>query len=201
VTGLGRKAVEQSPHLEAFRKRGFNVLFLIDPVDEWVVKSLTTFDKKRLVSVAHGDIDLGEEPEAKEPEEDVSAAVVAVKNALGDRVKDVRISKRLTDSASVLVAAEGDPGANFERIMRMVDQAAAPETRRILELNASHAVVKNLARLVKKEPLSPRVGEWSELLFDQALLAEGVVQDPAKLVKRIQDLLTQASEAALKGAS
>jgi molecular chaperone HtpG len=116
-------------------------------------------------------------------------------------VKDVRVSRRLTDSASVLVAAEGDPGANFERIMRMVDQATAPETKRILELNPAHAAVQNLAALVKKDPLSPRVGEWSELLFDQALLAEGVVQDPAKLVKRIQDLLTQASEAALKGVS
>lgn len=197
VTGMGRRAVEQSPHLEAFKKRGYDVLFLIDPVDEWVVKSLTTYEKKRLQSVAHGDIDLGEEPEQKKDEAEVGGAVEAVKKALGDRVKDVRLSKRLTDSASVLVADSGDPGANFERIMRMVDQNAAPETRRILELNPSHPIVKNLSALAARDASSPRLGEWSELLLDQALLAEGVVEDPAKLVKRIQDLLTQVSGAAV----
>jgi molecular chaperone HtpG len=200
VTGVGRRGVERSPHLEAFRKRDWNVLFLIDPVDEWVVKSLVNYDKKRLQSVAHGDLDLGAEPETekKEAEVDVSAAVVAVKNALGDRVKDVRISKRLTDSASVLVAGEGDPGANFERILRMVDQNSAPETTRILELNPAHPIVKNLAAFAAQEPLSPRLGDWAELLLDQALLSEGVVQEPAKLVKRIQDLLTEVSGAALR---
>jgi molecular chaperone HtpG len=199
VTGLGRKAVEQSPHLEAFKKRGYDVLFLIDPVDEWVVKSLVNYDKRRLQSVAHGDLDLGEEPEKKEDEAEVAPAVEAVKKALGDRVKDVRASKRLTDSASVLVAEAGDPGANFERIMRMVEQNAGPETKRILELNPSHPIVKNLAAVVKRDAGSPRIAEWSELLLDQALLAEGVVQDPAKLVKRIQDLLTQVSGAAVQG--
>jgi molecular chaperone HtpG len=199
VTGVGRRAVEQSPHLEAFKKRGLNVIFMIDPVDEWVVKSLVNYDKKRLHSVAHGDLDLGEEPENKQEQDEVSGVVEAVKAALGDRVKDVRLSKRLTDSASVLVAAEGDPGANFERIMRMVDQAAAPETTRILELNPGHPIVKNLATLAKRDAASPRIGEWSELLLDQALLAEGVVQDPHQLVKRIQDLLTQVSGAAVAG--
>jgi molecular chaperone HtpG len=202
VTGLGRRAVEQSPHLEAFRKRGYDVLFLIDPVDEWLVKSLVNFDKKTLRSVAHGDIDLGEAPaeQAKEDAE-VSAAVEAVKKALGDRVKDVRVSHRLTDSASVLVAAEGDPGANFERIMRMVDQNTAMETKRILELNPSHPIVKNLAVLAGREPDSAKIAAWSELLLDQALLSEGVVQDPARLVKRIQELLTESSEAAVRGAA
>lgn len=202
VTGVGRRAVEKSPHLEAFQKRGWDVLFLVDPVDEWVVKSLVNYDKKRLQSVAHGDLELGPEPESegkKDEEVDVSAAVEAVKKALGDRVKDVRISKRLTDSASVLVAVEGDPGANFERILRMVDQTqTGPETKRVLELNPAHSIVKNLAAFAAREPESPRLGEWAELLLDQALLAEGVVQDPAKLVKRIQDLLTEVSGAALK---
>jgi molecular chaperone HtpG len=197
VTGLGRRAVEQSPHLEAFKKRGFNVLFLIDPVDEWVVKSLVNYDKRALRSVAHGDIDLGDAPEQAQEEAAVSSAVAAVKKALGDRVKDVRASKRLTDSASVLVADEGDPGANFERIMRMVDQSTHTETKRILELNPSHPIVKNLALLATRAPESPQVGAFAELLLDQAMLSEGVVQDPASLVKRIQDLLTQASDAAV----
>ncbi|MFO0758914.1 MAG: molecular chaperone HtpG [Byssovorax sp.] len=194
VTGLGRRAVEQSPHLEAFRKKGYDVLFFIDPIDEWVAKSLFDFDKKRLKSVAHGDIDLGVDKDKPE-EEDVSAAVLAVKTALGERVKDVRISHRLTDSASVLVAAEGDPGANFERIMKMMDKDT-PAAKRILELNAGHPIVKNLAALAKKSPDAAKVTEFAELLFDQALLAEGVVEDPAKLVRRIQALLTEVSAAA-----
>jgi len=196
VTGVHRKAVEHSPHLEAFKKRGYDVLFLIDPIDEWFVKSVLEFDKKPLRSVAHGDIDLGPEPEEAPKAETVDDAVKAVKETLGDRVKDVRASKRLTDSASCLVAAEGDPGANMERILRMVDQAA-PERKRILELNPSHPIIQNLAALAKKEPGSDRVKSWSEMLYDQALLAEGVVEDPATLVKRIQDLLTQVSQAAV----
>jgi molecular chaperone HtpG len=198
VTGLGRRAVEQSPHLEAFRKRGYDVLFLVDPIDEWLVKSLADFEKRKLKSVAHGDVDLGDEPDKPAAETDeTEVAVQAVKKALGDRVKDVRTSRRLTDSASCLVAAEGDPGANFERIMRLMDQAST-ESRRILELNPAHPIVKNLSALAKREPESPRVATWAELLLDQALLAEGVVSDPAQLVKRVQDLLTEVSSAAVK---
>lgn len=198
VTGLGRRAVEQSPHLEAFRKRGYDVLFMVDPVDEWVVKTLNEFDKRRLKSVTHGDVDLGGEPEkADQPDESVNEAVAAVKTALGDQVKDVRVSRRLTDSASCLVAADGDPGANLERIMKMIDQNAE-ESKRILEINPGHPVVKNLNILAKREPGSARIQQWSELLLDQALLVEGVVQEPAKLVKRIQELLVEVSGAAVK---
>ena len=196
VTGVGRRAVENSPHLEAFKKRGYDVLFLVDPIDEWFVNAVTEFEKKPLRSVAHGDLDLGPEPEAPPPAEEAESAVVAVKEALGDRVKEVRVSKRLTDSASCLVAAQGDPGANMERILKMVDQEA-PERKRILELNPTHPIIKNLGTLARKEPGSDRIRMWSELLYDQALLAEGVVEDPAKLVRRITDLLTQVSSASV----
>jgi molecular chaperone HtpG len=197
VTGMGRRAVEQSPHLEAFRKRGYDVLFFIDPIDEWVSRALFNYEKKNLKSVAHGDVDLGEDKtEDAKPEEDVGAAVAAVKKALGDKVKDVRVSKRLTDSASVLVAAEGDPGANFERIMRMMEKEGV-SAKRILELNASHPIVKNLSALAARDADAPQLGQWAEMLFDQALLAEGVVEDPAKLVKRFQDLLIEVSNAAV----
>ncbi|AKT44177.1 molecular chaperone HtpG [Chondromyces crocatus] len=202
ITGLGRAAVERSPHLEAFRKRGYDVLFLTEPVDEWVVKSMDEFDKHRLKSVTHGDVDLGEEAEdekKKDEAEAIESALKAVKEALGDRVKEVRASRRLTDSASCLVSAEGDPGANFERILKMMDQApgALKESKRILELNPAHPIVKNLSKVAEREPSSERVKQWAELLHDQALLAEGVVEDPAKLVAKIQDLLTQVSSAAV----
>ncbi|HEY4118860.1 MAG TPA: molecular chaperone HtpG [Byssovorax sp.] len=195
VTGLGRRAVEQSPHLEGFKKRGFDVLFLTDPVDEWVVQALTEYDKKKLKSVAHGEVDLGDAPADEAKQAEIGAAITAVKRALGDRVKDVRASRRLTGSASVLVAAEGDVGANMERILKMTGQGGA-EAKRILELNPDHAAVKNLAVVAAREPESARVSAWSELLYDQALLAEGVVEEPAKLVRRIQDLLVEVSTAA-----
>ncbi len=193
VTGLGRKAVESSPHLEAFRKKGYDVLFFTDAVDEWVAQGLWEYDKRKLKSVTHGDIDLGESKEEEaQKEEDISKAVEAVKGALTDVVKDVRVSKRLTDSASCLVADEGDPGANMERIMRMMD-GNTQERKRILELNPSHAFVKNLSHLAEKDPSSDTVREYAGLLYDQALLAEGVVNDPAKLSKKLGDLLADVS--------
>jgi len=171
------------------------VLLLTDPVDEWVVQSLTEFDKRRLKSAAHGDVDLGDESD-KKAEESVAPALAAVKAALGDKVKDVRFSRRLTDSASCLVAEEGDPSANMQRIMKMLD-AAAEESPRILELNPSHPIIQNLSALAAGDPGEGRVKQWSELLYDQALLAEGVVKEPALLVKRIQALLTEVTNAAV----
>jgi molecular chaperone HtpG len=203
VTGASRRAIENSPHLEALKKRGYDVLFLTDPIDEWLTQALTEFDGHALKSITHGEVDLGDVPDeesdkAKKDDAHAAAAVAAVKSALGDKVKDVRLSRRLTDSASCLVAAEGDLGANLERIMKMIDKNATESTR-ILELNAAHPIVQNLSTLAEREPASPKVQAWSELLLDQALLAEGVVQDPAELVKRLQAVLVDASSAALKG--
>ena len=195
ITGPSRRAVEEGPHLEALKKRGFDVLFFTDPVDEWVAQSLHEFDKRRLKSAVHGDVDLGEETDEK-AKEGVAGVLPLVKDALGAKVKDVRFSRRLTDSASCLVADEGDPSANMQRIMRMLD-ANAEESTRILELNPSHAIIKNLAALSARDPGSERFKQWSELLFDQALLAEGIVKDPTDLVKRIQTLLTEVTTAAV----
>ncbi|MRG95282.1 molecular chaperone HtpG [Polyangium spumosum] len=198
LTGTSRRALEKSPHIEAFKKRGYDVLLMTEPVDEWVVQSLTEYDKRRLRSIAHGDIDLGDKDEKADElaGEQIKSAVSAVKSTLGDRVKDVRASRRLTDSASCLVAAEGDLGVNMERIMRMMGEDA-PQAKRILELNPESPIVKNLSALAEKDPSAEPIKLWSELLYEQALLAEGVVTDPAKLVKHIQDLLTQASTAAV----
>ncbi len=206
ITGPSRQALEQGPHLEAVRKRGFDVLLLAHPVDEWVVQSLTEFDKRRLKNIAQGDVDLGDEPSSDQDKgaaatgaaagspQDVAGAIAAVKAALGDRVKDVRVSKRLTDSASCLVTPDGHAGANMERIMRMMD-GTTEESPRILELNPKHPVVRNLHLLAEREPTSARVAQWAELLLDQALLAEGIVKDPVHLVKRIQELLVEVSSA------
>jgi molecular chaperone HtpG len=195
ITGPSRHAVEGGPHLEALKKRGYDVLFFTDPVDEWVAQSLHEFDKRRLKSAVHGDVDLGEEPDEK-AKEGVAGVLPVVKDALGAKVKDVRFSRRLTDSASCLVADEGDPSANMQRIMKMLD-ANAEESTRVLELNPAHAIIKNLAALSASDPSSERIKQWSQLLFDQALLAEGIVKDPMDLVKRIQMLLTEVTTAAV----
>jgi molecular chaperone HtpG len=196
LTGPSRKSLEQSPHIEAFKKKGFDVLFLTDPVDEWFVQSMQDYDKRKLRSIAHGDIDLGddEKKDAEKANEEIKSAVEAVKKALGDRVKDVRASRRLTNSASCLVASEGDMGVNMERIMRIMGEDA-PKAKRILELNPENAIVKNINTLAQRDGDSERVNLWAEMLYEQALLAEGVVNDPAKLVRNIQELLTQASTA------
>jgi molecular chaperone HtpG len=198
ITGPSRKSLEQSPHIEAFKKRGFDVIFLIDPVDEWFVQSFHEYEKRKLRSVAHGDVDLGDEEkkDVEKASEEIKSAVEAVKKTLGDRVKDVRASRRMTNSASCLVATEGDMGVNMERIMRIMGEDA-PIGKRILELNPDNPIVKNLNTLAERDASSERIALWAEMLYEQALLAEGVVTDPAKLVRNIQDLLTQASTAAV----
>jgi molecular chaperone HtpG len=195
IAGPSRRAVEEGPHLEGLTKRGYDVLFFIDPVDEWVAQSLHEFDKRKLKSAVHGDVDLGGETDEK-AKQDVAGVIPLVKAALGAKVKDVRFSRRLTDSASCLVAEEGDPSANMQRIMKMLD-ASAEESPRVLELNPAHPIIKNLGALGTSDPQSARIKQWSQLLFDQALLAEGIVKDPTDLVKRIQSLFTEATTAAV----
>jgi molecular chaperone HtpG len=197
ITGPNRRAVEEGPHLEGLKKRGYDVLFFTDPVDEWLAQALIEFDKRRLKSAVHGDVDLGDDATDEKAKEDVAGVVALVKAALGAKVKDVRFSRRLTDSASCLVADEGDPSANMQRIMKMLD-AKAEESTRILELNPAHVIIKNLSALATSDPSSERIQQWSELLFDQALLAEGIVKDPIDLVRRIQSLLTEVTTAAVK---
>jgi len=198
ITGQDRAHLERSPHLEVFRDKGIDVLLLTDPIDEWVVQALPKYEGLPLESVVHGKLELGDQEERSEDEQKrLDAAVSAVSEVLGDRVAEVRLSKRLKETASCLVSRQGDPGANMERIMRVLDDRAT-ERKRILELNPSHPVVHNLAVQVEKDPTSSNVALWSELLLDQALLSEGVVEDPASLVKRIQQLLVDNTSAAVE---
>ncbi len=208
LTGPSLAALQSSPHLEVFKRKDVEVLLMADPVDEWVVGSLDKFMGYGLESVAHGTIDLESvaEPAKAEgaqdkPEESASpqldACLSAIRAALGDRVKQVRISKRLTESPSCLVSDEGDMSPHMERVMRMLDrEVEAP--KRILEINAAHPVVKNLVGLVEANAQSEEVKTFSEVLLDQALLAEGIVPDPASLLKRMQRVLTLASESVKK---
>ncbi|NOQ94907.1 MAG: molecular chaperone HtpG [Methylophaga sp.] len=192
ITAESFAAAKNSPHLEVFRKKGIEVLLLADRVDEWLTNSLTEFDDKQLQSVAKGDLDLGEledEAEKKAQEEtdkNFEDLVGRVKTTLGDKVKDVRITHRLTDSPACLVADDNDMSANLERMLKAAGQQTGPDTKPIFELNPEHPMVERL----KAESDDSRFADWSSILFDQALLAEGgSLEDPASYVKRLNELL------------
>ncbi|OFZ98150.1 MAG: molecular chaperone HtpG [Betaproteobacteria bacterium RIFCSPLOWO2_02_FULL_62_17] len=193
VTADSFLAAKNSPHLEALRKRGVEALLLFDKVDEWAVAHLTEFEGKQLVSVAKGNLDLGpleDEAEKKEQEkksDEFKDLTMRLKDALGDLVQEVRVTHRLTSSPSCLVVDEHDMSGNLARILKAAGQKV-PASKPILEINPSHPLVERL----KEE--KQRFGDWSRLLFDQALLAEGgTLEDPAGFVKRTNELLLEMS--------
>jgi len=193
VTADSFNAARNSPHLEVFRKKGIEVLLLSDRVDEWVVGHVTEFDGKTLVSVAKGGLDLGaleDEEEKKERESETSELsdlIGRIKASLGDRVKDVRVTHRLTESPACLVADEHDMSGNLARLLKAAGQPA-PAMKPILEINPKHPVVQRLKSEEKK------FDDWSAVLLDQAVLAEGgQLDDPATFVKRINALMLEMS--------
>ncbi|OFA07854.1 molecular chaperone HtpG [Duganella phyllosphaerae] len=194
VTADNYVAAKNSPHLEIFRKKGVEVLLLTDRVDEWMLSFLTEFDGKELVSVAKGGLDLGaleDEAEKKEHEETQTSyqdLVGKMKEALADKAKDVRVTFRLTDSPACLVADENELSGNLLRMLKAAGQNA-PESKPILEINPDHPLVQRL----KAEDVASSFADWANILFDQALLAEGgSLADPASFVKRLNELLLSA---------
>lgn len=196
VTAETFNAAKNSPHLEVFRKKGIEVLLLTDRVDEWVVSHLAEFDGKSLVSVAKGGLDLGKLEDAAEKKEQEKDAdefkelTEKIAKSLTERVKEVRVTHRLTDSPACLVADEHDVSGNLARILKAAGQSA-PMAKPILEINPKHPVV---LRLKYEEA---KFDDWSAVLFEQALLAEGgQLDDPASFVKRINDLMLSMTQKA-----
>ncbi|SCU74811.1 molecular chaperone HSP90 family [Cupriavidus necator] len=191
VTADTWSAAKNSPHLEVFRKKGIEVVLLTDRVDEWMLSFLREFDGKELVSVARGDLDLGkladdaEKAEQEKAEADWKDVVERAKGVLDGKAKDVRVTLRLTASASCLVSDEGDMSGYLQRLLKQAGQKA-PDAQPILELNPEHALVQKLRDLPEGDAFSDRV----QVLFDQALLAEGgMLDDPAAYVQRVNKLL------------
>ena len=187
VTAETFLAAKGSPHLEIFGQRGIEVLLLSDRVDEWLVANLREFEGKPLASVARGELGLdkikGEDATKGHEVGRYKDLLVGLKRALADRVKDVRVSQRLTESPSCLIADEHDLGGNLARILKAAGQKV-PASKPILEVNPEHAIVARL------EPGDARFDAWAGLLFDQALLAEGgQLEDPAGFVRRTNDLM------------
>ncbi len=189
VTGETFNAAKNSPHLEIFRKKGVEVLLLSDRVDEWMLSFFTEFDGKPLASVAKGGLDLGalgdekEKKEHEETEKGFKDLLEKMKVVLADKAKDVRVTFRLTDSPACLVADENELSGNLLRMLKAAGQEA-PDMKPILEVNPEHPL------LLKLKYDDKQFDEWTNVLFDQALLAEGgQLNDPAGFVKRINQLL------------
>lgn len=187
------KAAQNSPHLEIFRKKGIEVLLLSDRIDEWLMGHLFEFDGKSMQDITRGELDLGklddeEEKKAQEKrEEDMKPLLDRAKSALGDRIKDARVSHRLTDSPACLALDDNDMGAQMRRIMEASGQAV-PESKPIFEINAEHPLINKL----EQEPDEDRFTDLISLLFDQASLAEGhELEDPADFSQKLNKLLLE----------
>ncbi|QOC23523.1 molecular chaperone HtpG [Wenzhouxiangella sp. AB-CW3] len=186
LTADSLKVAQNSPHLEAFRQRGIEVLLLTDRIDEWLVAHLDEYKSKKLKSVARGKLDLDDE--AAEPDEAASKLAGRIKRALGDVVGNVQPGTRLTESPGCIVADEHGMTLQMQKMLRQAGQEV-PETKPDLEINAGHPLLQAMDGISDDK----RFGELSQLLFDQALLAEGgELADPAAYVRRVNTLLVEA---------
>lgn len=182
-------AAKNSPHLEIFKKKGIEVLLLSDRVDEWLTSHLNEYDGKKIQSVAKGELDLDKDEEsAKELEEKAKsseALIKRMKDALTDKVEDVRVTNRLTDSPACIVLNEQDMAMHMQRILKEAGHEM-PSSKPILEINPDHPIVKKL----DDEKSEEKFADWSDILFDQALLAEGgQLEDPAGFVAKLNGML------------
>jgi molecular chaperone HtpG len=193
---------ERSPHLEAFRARGYEVLFFLDPIDELWLRLPREFEGKPLTSVAKGAVDLGTEDEKKQEEtareeasERLKDLLLALRAKLQDDVKDVRLSGRLTSSPACLVGEAGDLSPQLEELLRRSGQEV-PKVKRVLELNPTHPLVTRLQAFHAAHPADERFTRYAELLYGQAILAEGgTLPDPAGFSRRLAELLVEATGA------
>jgi molecular chaperone HtpG len=197
AVGESRLALEGAPHLEGLKKRGYEVLFMVEPIDQWVSESLREFEGKKLVSAMQADLKLEESEDEKKAREIAAGVLEKVlsrtRSVLGDRVREVRWSERLTDSPCCLVISRGAHGS-VQRALRDAGREVPPRER-IFELNPSHPVLRNLEALVEKN--DPQVAECLELLYDQAVLTEGApLDDPGAFARRMTDVLLRLTKSA-----
>ncbi|MBH25354.1 MAG: molecular chaperone HtpG [Myxococcales bacterium] len=197
IQGPSLKMVESSPHLETLRSRGYEVLYLTDTIDQWVLDGLKEFEDTPLVSALDADLKLDEDDEEKASAREEQATAFKglterINAILDDRVKEVRLSERLTDSPACLVLPEGGLPSYIERLLR-ANQQDIPATKRILEINPTHPLIENLKSLSEAGEATEDVSSWIELLYDQALLTEGSpIDDPARFASRMTRLMQTA---------
>ena len=191
ITAESWAAARNSPHLEIFRKKGLEVLLMHERIDDWLTGYLTEYESKTLQSIAKGDLDLGEledesdKQHAEEAAKELKPLIERIKAVLGDKVSEVKISTRLTDSPACLVSESFGMTRNMERIMKSVGQSV-PNAKPVFEINPDHALILKL----KDEADEIRFGDLTQILYDQAVLGEGAqLEDPAAFVRRLNELL------------
>lgn len=199
ITGDNVAHLVNSPHLEVFKRKDYEVLLFADPIDEWVTQSLHEYSGKKLKAIDRGDLNLDSEDEKKESdkareeaEKDYKTLLEQIKGTLAEQVKEVRFSSRLTDSACCLVADEHGMNAHMERIMKAMGQEPPP-VKRILELNPKHPILATMKAMHDKDQSDKRLGDYSVLLLDQALLSEGsAIKDPHRFTQLVSQLMVAA---------
>jgi molecular chaperone HtpG len=204
AAGASRQLIESSPHLEGLRKRGYEVLYMTDPIDPFAISTLNEFEGKPIVNAMTENLELGEGSEADKADDakraeaggaERTSLLEHMKVVLGDKVSEVRASKRLTDSPTCLVIAEGGMAPHIEQMLR-ARKMDVPVTKRILEVNTAHPVVNNLDLAFQAGTDSDDVRSWIRTLYDQALIAEGSpLDDPADFARRLTVLVQKASAA------
>jgi len=197
-------SLQNSPYLETLAARGFEVLLMSDPVDEWAAEGLREFQGKPFVSAMRTDLKLPLDEEQKKTKDEASTRLqpltLRILKVLADRVREVKVSDRLTNSPSCLVLPDGGTPAFMERLLKERGRHM-PHAKRIFEINPTHAIVASLASLIERDAESPKIDEWIEVLYDQALLTEGgTIDDPNRLARRIASLLTEVATAATPSA-
>ena len=199
LAGESKESIAQSPLLETFRKRGLEVLYLDEPVDEWVIQGLQQYSDKEFQAVDAADLDLGaEEEEVKlegvgdEAKAETIELIDFLKKQLGGRVSDVVESKRLIDSPCVLVAAQGGMSQNMERLMKMADRDFEGSQRQ-LEINPKHDIIRNMGAVLKRDRDSAQLTDWAHFLVDFVLLGEGKVDDPQRIGRTLQVIMGAAT--------
>ncbi len=194
IAADSHSAAKNSPHLEIFKKKGIEVLLLSDRVDEWLTSHLNEYDGKKIQSVAKAELDLGKDEESeKELEEKAKSSeklIKRMKKALDEKVEDVRVTNRLTDSPACIVLNEHDMAMHMQRILKEAGHAM-PSSKPVLEINPDHPIVKKL----DGEKSRKKFADWSDILFDQALLAEGgQLEDPASFVAKLNEMLVSIAK-------
>jgi molecular chaperone HtpG len=205
VLAESRAVAEASPHLEELRRRGYEVLYMTDPVDEWAASSLHEFEGKKLVSAMRAELKLDETDEQKKTKaskaKELEPLIAKMKDALGDKVVDVRLSDRLTDSPACLVLSGEGPHGYVDRVLRERGHDV-PKAKRVLEINASHPVIVHLMAVAAAGDAGGKVKDWVSLLYNQALLTEGSsIEDPNGFARLVTALLTEAAASVGKPAS
>ena len=202
VTGASRSVVDNSPHLEAFRKKDYEVLYLVDPVDELLVQYLTEFDGKKLKSISKGSVKLGSEEESEQADkelqqkgEEATELLQFLQQSLDPFIKEVRLTNRLTTSPVCLVGSELDYSPQMERLLQMGQEGGRPRQRRIMELNPQHEIFTRLQERFRQQPDDSSLKDYGELLLGYALLAEGSeLPDPVRFNQLVANLITQTLE-------